>query len=705
MPPEEMIAELEAEIAKEAPDPEQEQDIETERVIKSVNLAENMDEQELNKIAFDLLEKIEQDDNSRQEWKDRNQEYLKLATQVREQKSFPWVDSSNVKYPLLTTAAMQFQSRCYKALLNGSRIVRTRVIGSDKLGLKRDRARRISEHMSYQLLEEMPMWEEHMDVLCMVVPICGNAFKKSYFDGTTIRSELVLPQDLIVNFYATSVEEAPRKTHIVPLTMNDIISNMRSGYYAKVDLEKLSSPDGEHLQDEEALLEGQGLTLPEDNRDPTVPYMGYECHCYLDLDEDDYAEPYIVTIIKDTRQVVRITPRFGVKDVEFNANEEIVRIKATECFTNYRFVPDPRSGIYGLGFGHILGHINEATNTLINQIIDAGTMANMPSGWLARGARMAGGVQAFKPGEWKIINTMADDIRKAVIPLPIKEPSAVLFNLLSLFISAGNELAAVTDMMKGESPGQNQPFSTTSAMLEQGMAVYSTIFKRMHRAFKRELSKIYNLNRLYLPAEVYFNIIDRATGENETLQVSKSDYEKDTTDVVPNSDPEQVTNYQKLADAELLFNLLQTGLINPQETVKRILEARGIEEVSALLELPPPQPNPEFVLKEKELMLKEQEIQIVNQIEKFKAESQAARDQAASVAKLAEARMAEASLSLEVLKQEFTQMLEEAKLRLEEKKIEADKLKAQAQEREANTIKASDIEKKSKEKKAKAKDA
>lgn len=689
---------LQEEIAREEGDPAMEQELELDRQVGSANVAEGFDEQRRRSIAEDLLERIDADNDSRLEWLKRNQEYLKLAVQVTEQKSFPWPNASNVKYPLLTTAVMQFHSRCYKALLSGNQPVRARVIGSDKLGLKKERANRISQHMSYQLLEEMPNWEEHMDTLCMVVPICGNAYKKTYFDGNSSRSELVLPQDLIVNFYANSIEDTERKTHIMPLTLNQLVSNVRSGYYVNIDLENLVNPDPEAVEHEDALLEGQGLTKPDDDTDPAVPYTAYECCCWLDLDEDMYAEPYIVTILKETREVVRITPRFSAKDIELNERGEIVRIKPVELYTNYRFVPDPRSGVYGLGFGHILGPINEATNTLINQIIDSGTMNNMPSGWLARGARMQSGDISFKPGEWKVMNTMGDDLRKSVVPLPTKEPSAVLFNLLGLLIQAGNELAGATNMMKGESPGQNQPFSTTSAMLEQGMAVYSTIFKRMHRAFKRELTKLYRLNQLYLPPEVYFDIVDPATGETTNLTVERSDYVKDTTNVVPSSDPEQVTNFQKLADAELLFNLLQTGLINPQVAVKRILEARGIEGQVELLTLPPPQPNPEMVLKEKELAIKEKDIVGRHEIDQFKAQYQAARDQAASIAKMAEAQMANAQMQLDIQEARFNQMLEAAKLALEERKVETDKLKMEKEERDKKTIKASDLKKKSEKK-------
>lgn len=696
-----MIADLQEEINREKADPELLEEIELGKQAESTNLAEKMDDQERAAIAIKLLELIEDDDESRSDWKDKNEDYLKLAVQVKEDKSFPWQGASNVKFPLLTTAAMQFQSRCYKTLISGSRLVRTRVIGNDRLGLKSARAARISEHMSYQLLEQIPDWEEFMDTLCLVVPICGNAFKKSYYDGQEIRSDLVLPQDLIVNYFSTSIESARRKTHIMPLSVNDIITNIRSGFYRDIDIDKLIGAKATiPLDDDNPFIEGQGVQPPSDVTDKDTPILVYECHCWWDFDEDGYEEPYIITIIKDTQEVVRITPRFSSKNVVFNDRNEIVRITPIELFTNYRFVPDPRSGVYALGFGHILGPINEATNTLINQMIDSGTLGNLPSGWLARGARMQSGVSTFKPGEWKVLNTMGDDLRKSIITLPVKETSPVLFQLLGLFIEAGRQLASVTDLMQGESPGQNQPFSTTSAVMEQGMAVYSTIFKRMHRAFKRELTKIYRLNQLYLPPETYFNVIDMDTGNQQSRVVQRTDYEKDTTDVVPNSDPEQVTNFQKLADAELLMQLMATGMINPQEAVKRILEARGIHDKEALLNIPPPPLNPDIMLKEKELSIREKEVDQKSQIDAAKTESQSMRDQAASVQKMVEAQMEKLKFQFEVMKEQFNQQLEAAKLDLEKQKMQTEVLVAEKKEREAKTVKASDIEAKDKKKKA-----
>ena len=691
---------LQDELDRETRTAEDEQMLQAELALDSSNLVDRQKKDELNKMADELLREIDEDINSRQEWEEKNQDFLKLAVQVVEKKSFPWPDASNVKYPLLTTATMQFQSRAYKTLVSGSRIVKARVIGEDKLGLKAARAQRISEHMSYQLLEQIPNWEDHMDTLCLVVPICGNAFKKTYFDGNETRSDLVLPQDLIVNFYATSLEQAWRKTHKIPLTWNDIISNVRSGYFSNIDLERLSDPQPDTLEGEDALKEGQGLNAP--STDDDAPYTFYECHTWWDLDEDDYYEPYIITICKQTQQVVRITPRFGPKDVTLNKDGEVVKINPIEIFTNYRFLPDPRSGVYGLGFGHILGPINEATNTLINQIIDSGTAAIVPSGWLGRGARMQTGAAPFKPGEWRTTNTLGDDIRKNIFPNPKIDPSPVMVQLLGMFIEAGQSLASVTDMMQGKSPGQNQPYSTTSAVLEQGMAVYSTIVKRMYRAFKEELKKIYRLNKLYLPDEVYYNIIDTETNAEAIKQITSNDYKLDTTDIVPNADPEQVTNFQKLADAELLFNLMQTGQINPTVAVKRILEARNITGIDELMTLPPPQPNPEIELKSRELDIQEKVAQMENQIEGYKATSQATRDQAASVAKLAEVKMAEANFHLEAIKQQYDQMMRKAELDLERHKVMVDQLKAEADTRNKNTIKASDIEKKAKDKKAKA---
>ena len=348
-------------------------------LITSVNIAEQIDEDTLKDMGKSVYDWYEMDESSRGEWMDKYEEYMKLATQVSSNKNFPWPDAANVKYPLLTIAALQFASRAYQSLLPNNKVVKTRVVGNDVDGSKAERARRVSNYMSYQLLEEMDSWEDQMDRTCLILPIIGNVFKKTYWDGTKMVSDLVLPKDLCVDYYASSLEEANRKTHKLYYYPNEVVRQIRMGQFLDVDLPKESnSYDGNHSEAEDELL---GINPP--NNDEDTPHEFLECHCTWDLDNDGYEEPYVITIHKDTKKVVRIAARYDQTGVDMNDKGEIISIQPVEYFTNYVFINDPNSGVYGMGFGNLLGPLNEAANTLINQLIDSGTLDNLQSGFLA----------------------------------------------------------------------------------------------------------------------------------------------------------------------------------------------------------------------------------------------------------------------------------------------------------------------------------
>ena len=459
-------------------------------LITSVNIAEQIDEDTLKDMGKSVYDWYEMDENSRAEWMDKYEDYMKLATQVSSNKNFPWPDAANVKYPLLTISALQFAARAYQSLIPNNKVVKTRVIGKDLDGSKAARARRVSNYMSYQLLEEMDTWEDEMDRTCLILPIIGNVFKKTYWDGTKMVSTLVLPKDLCVDYYASSLEDANRKTHKLYYYPNEVTRQVRMGHFLDVDLPEVSNTyEGNHSEAEDELL---GITPPSNDEDS--PHEFLECHCNWDLDQDGYEEPYVITVHKDTKRVVRVAARYDQTGIDTNEKGEIISIKPVEYFTNYVFINDPNSGVYGMGFGNLLGPLNEAANTLINQLIDSGTLDNLQSGFLAKGIKIPNGNSPLKPGEWRYVNTIGDDLRKGIVPLPTKQPSTVLFQLLGMMISSGQQLSSVTDLMTGENPGQNQPWSTTSEVLRQGLQVFSSIYKRIHRAMKREFKKIYRLN-------------------------------------------------------------------------------------------------------------------------------------------------------------------------------------------------------------------
>lgn len=598
-----------------------------------VNLAENMDEDRLDTIGRELVEMVREDESSRSGWVETNEKWLMLAAQVMEDKNFPWPNAANVKYPLLTMAAIQFHARAYPALIDERSLVKTGIRGADPDGEKRKRAERVRQYMNYQLLDEIEDWQDEMDRLLLVLSIAGLAYKKTYYSQARGRivSEYVLPQDLVVNYHAINFERA-RRTHKILLDDNTVKEYVNQGIFRDVDLGHTKNPD--HSQAQDKITNTTPSVVEQDKI-----YEFYETHWFWDFDDDGYKEPYIVTVESASGKVVRIVARYAVEDIETDARGKIIKIKPIEHFTQYVFIPDPNSKLYGMGFGALVGPMNHAVNTLTNQLLDAGTLNNLQGGFLGKGVRIRGGAVRFSPGEWKTVNTTGDDLRKGIYPLPVKEPSSVLFSLLGMLVQSAERLASVNDIMTGENPGQNQPFSTTMAVLEQGLKVFSSIFKRIHRALGKEYRKIYHLNKLYLDEKVYFELLD----SDKPQEVYRTDFEEENMDIRPASDSSVITDAQKLLKAESLLQKLSMGLpLNVEEVTRRALEAEGHEDISALMGSQEQEPDPELLLKQAELEHKiamdEEQLQLDKERIKYEAmkdESQAVKNLvAAEVAKM-----------------------------------------------------------------------
>ena len=559
-----------------------------ETLTTSRNLAEELNEKQLAYIGNKIVEGYELDSYSRREWEGKVEDWNRLALQVKEEKTFPWPGAANVKYPLITNAALQYSSRAYPALVHGANIVRGRVIGFDNDGSKMERAIRVGRHMSYQLLEEMEDWEEQMDRLLFALPIIGCMFKKTYYDSVKQRnvSEVVYPKELVVNYYATSLEDAARITHVLQMNDNDIFERVSSGVYVDQDLEKPCRDDDEPRASDEST----GLTRPETD-DSTTPYEVLEQCCWLDLDDDGYNEPYIVTVDSISRKVLRIVARFGEEAVNYNEEGEIVSITPDHFYTKYSFIPSTDGSFYDIGFGILLGPINDTVNTLINQLLDAGSLNNMQGGFISRGIRVKNGQRAFTLGEWKYVNSAGDDLRKGIVPLPTKEPSNVLFQMLNMMISVGEKISSSTEMMSGQIPGQNTKATVAMAAIDQGMKVFMSIHKRVHRSLAKEYKKLFKLNSLYLDEGEYFTILD--LGEEQAASIGGSDYDMDNIDIAPASDPNVATEEQRMSKVQALFELIQLGSVNPQEVTKRYLIATEQPNVETLMQMPEQGPSPE----------------------------------------------------------------------------------------------------------------
>lgn len=597
-------------------------------LIEEINIASSLTEEELNEIGSECKAGYDTDKESRSDWEENLEEWIKLAKQIREEKTFPWVGASNVKYPLLSTAAMQFAARAYPSLVpsNGD-IVKSRVIGKDPTGAKWDKADRVSTYMSYQIMYEVPYWEESMDKLLIQLPIVGMLYKKTYWDSIkkAIQSELVSPKALVVNYWTKNLKDSERISEEIQMSKRVLKERQLAGVFLDIDLGDPQTPEG--------------MNTPQN--DETTPYTLIEQHTYLDLDDDGYREPYIVTFHKESGDVLRICARYEESGIFFDDKGEIVKIEPIEYYTKFGFIPNPDGSFYDIGFGCLLGPLNESVNTLINQLIDAGSLNNLQSGFLGKGLRLRMGEYGFKPGEWKTVNSTGDDLKKQIVPLPTKEPSAVLFQLMGSLITSGKELASVAEIFTGKMPGQNTPATTTMATIEQGMKVFTAVYKRIFRSLEEEFKKIFELNRVYMNPETYAAVVD--------VTVGPDDFDK-TYEICPGADPTAVSQTEKLMKAQGLLELLPTGLLNPVEVVKRVLEAQEQPNWEQLLppevlesgQAPEPPPDPKMMEMQMKGQMEQQKMQLQTQMQQQKGALEA-RDKEVQLAMKAQ----EGALKLE----------------------------------------------------------
>ena len=633
--------------------------------INNINIADDLDATELDKISRQCKEDFKNDVDSRSDWEENVEEWIKLANQVVEKKTYPWPNASNVKYPLVTVAAMQFAARAYPSLVpaNGN-VVNCKVVGFDPDTTKSQAAQRISKYMTFQCLDEMSFWEEDMDKALINVPIVGTVFKKTYYSSDYQKniSELVLAKDLVVNYWAKDLEKA-RKTQILYLTNREVEERKRQGLYSDVDL---GTPYFEQIGKLHTQEKAGIGNAPAEN-DKSTPYTILEQHTWYDLDDDGYEEPYIVTFDYKSGKVLRIIARYSEDTIHVGADNKLVKIVPIEYYTKYGFLPNPDGGFYDLGFGLLLGPINHSVNTIINQLVDAGSLSNLQSGFIGRGLTLKGGVHSFKPGEWKVVNPVADDIKKGLFPLPVREPSNVLFQLLGMLIQSGKELASVAEIFVGKMPGQNTPATTTQVAVEEGMRLFTAIYKRLYRSMTQEFRKLYTLNCLYPPADYE----DFIMGDPTMGQATAQDFDlRNKYKILPAADPTTASQAQRLAKAQSLMQLVQTGFVNPQEAIKRTLEAQEQEGIEALMAnapaTQPKGPDPEQQQMEMEAHIKQQEAAM-------KAEMQ--QQQAAIRQKEAELRMIQQQQQASM-----KQMSDEMKLKFDTamKQMELQMLQAKA---------------------------
>jgi len=607
------------------------------------NITSLLDEDDLKSIGARVWEGFRRDKLSRAKWEKRTQNAMDMAMQIQKGKSFPWPGCANVVFPLISISCLQFHSRAYPAMISGTDIVRYRVIGADPKGQEYARAQRIGTHMSYQVLEEDQAWEEQHDRLMLNVPIVGCAFVKTFHKpGEGNVSELVVAQDLVVDYYAKSVETAARKSQLMPVYRNEIYSGVVEGKYRDILDEPWYNDAAKPIQFEPGKAKEdnrKGVMAPVEP-DEDTPYTFIEQHCRLDLDGDGYAEPWIVTIESDSHCPVRIVAGWDKKEqMEYSIYGRLSRIHSTEYYTKYGFIPSADGSIYDVGFGVLLGPLNSVVNAVINQLLDAGTLATTSGGFLARGAKIRGGQYTFNQFGWNRVDVSGDDLQKSIFPMPVREPSTVLFQLLGFIVEYAQRLGASTDALSGVNPGQNTPAQTQQSMVEQGMKIYSALFKRMWRSMKEEFRKLYCLNAIYLPDSTIF-------GDNQS--VLKQDYMADPKRIAPAADPNMISEQQQYQKAVTLKQFAQTtpGYDIPA-VERRVLAALKVEDPETVYPGPdkvPPLPNPKGAIETIKGQNKMNELQAKGQIELKKFAIQMAEEHELNKAKiiLMEAQAAQA---------------------------------------------------------------
>lgn len=579
----------------------------------SQNIAETLDDEQLRAIAQDCIKGYKLDDESRQGYVEQMKEAMAIAKQIEEAKTFPWPNAANVKYPLITGASIQFAARVYPEIVKGDRVVKVAVIGNDPDGEKAKLAESVSRQMSDQLLIYSDEWEPGTDQLLHMLPILGTVFRKTYWNEITnhSRSEVITPDEIVINANVKTLNTAPRISHVLYLSKNDCVGRINAGLWCDIDLDC-----EETLYRDRPIRDSYSNNYQSwDTNDKAAPFIFLEQHCYIDLDEDGYAEPYIVTVHLGQEKVVRIVARYDLSGIKIDDESgKIIRIDPIHYFTAYQFLPNPDGSFYGIGFGQLLLPINKTINTLLNQLIDSGTLANMQGGFLGRGVRVKNGKIQFKPGEWIPLESASGvALKDNIIPFPFKEPSNVLFQLLGLMMNVGKELSSVSDAMQGQEQAQNVPATTILALIEQGQKVFSSIQKRLYRSFKQEFEKIFRLNSLYLDAEQY-DLDYRSVNP-----INKQAYSDRQLDVCPVADPTISSDAQRMMRLQALMQVFPT--LPPEgQRFAQMMYLQGLRfserEVAHLLPQPdpnaPPPPEVQKVIAETQSLALDQQAKMLD---------------------------------------------------------------------------------------------
>ena len=543
----------------------------------NANLADSMSDQTLNAMAMDLIQEYKKDKLSRKEWEEAYIKGLDLLGTKYQEVTKPFKGASGVTHPLLAESVTQFQAQAYKELIPSDGPVRTKIVGL-QTPMVEQQADRVKEYMNYLLMEEMEEYTTDMDQMLFYLPLSGSTFKKIYYDEMLGRpcSKFIPAEELVVPYYASDLKDCERITQVMKMTQNDVVKKQAAGFYRDIDLpQQISQPD----QVQTKVNELQGVKKTDNDYLHTV----LEMHVDLNLDDfenfDDKAKkikiPYIVTIDEGSQEILSIYRNYRPNDITY---------QRIEYFVHYKFLPG--LGFYGFGLTHMIGGLSRAATQALRQLIDAGTLKNLPAGFKSRGIRVRDDDQPIQPGEFRDVDAPGGNIKDQFFSLPFTEPSVTLYNLLGFVVNAGQKFAAITDSNIGND-AQNRAVGTTVALMERGSRVMSGVHKRCYYAMRLEFKILARICSQSLPQEYPYDVY------GGPRQIKSADFDEKV-DILPVADPNIMSMAQRVTLAQTQLQIAQTNpqIHNIHEAYRRVYEALGSKQIEALLKPAPKQPEP-----------------------------------------------------------------------------------------------------------------
>ncbi len=533
------------------------------------NLVDTLEDEQATTIANDVIDCYTSDRDSRQEWESMFERGFDLLGLKIQDSAEPFEGACTAVHPMLIESAVKFQSKAIQELFPPSGPVKAQILGKSTPE-REDQANRVQEFMNYQTTEQMPEYFDEFERMLFHLPLIGSAFKKVYYDATLKRpvSEFVPIDQFYVSYYASNLRKADRYTHVIYRSPVDLAKDIRSGIYSDIELPDATNPQPTSFSSKmDTIL---GLSPTEDN-DPQ--YTLLEQHCYLEI-EEDYALPYIVTVEEQSQQILSIRRNYKKDD----KNQEKV-----SHFVHYRFVPG--FGFYGFGLMHFLGNLTMTATAAMRSLVDAGQFANLPGGFKAKGVRIVGDNEPISPGEFKEVEATGQDLNKAIISLPYKEPSSALFQMLGFVTAAGQKFADSTEQIVSDAASYG-PVGTTMALLEASSKFFSAIHKRLHKSQRDEFKILAQINYDYLPSEYPYEV---PFAEKSIL---KQDFDG-RIDVIPVSDPNIPSNAHRMMIAQMALQMAQQsppGMFNLEALNRTILNSANMPNMEEIL---PPKKEPQ----------------------------------------------------------------------------------------------------------------